>query len=62
VAQSNTEDILGSIPEGAKSVICGDWNAIIGEMSPTIGDINIPRKSLDKKINSRAKWIIDLCE
>jgi Endonuclease-reverse transcriptase len=62
VAHSYIEDIIGSIPEGAKSVICGDWNARIGEMSPTIGDVTIPRKSLDTKINARALWLIELCE
>jgi hypothetical protein len=62
VAHSYVEDILGSIPDGAKSTICGDWNARIGEMSPNIGDNTIPRKSLDSTVNSRAKWVLDLCE
>jgi hypothetical protein len=58
VAHSYIEDILGGIPEDAKSVVCGDWNARIGDMSPTIGDTTIPRQSLDRKTNSRAPWII----
>jgi hypothetical protein len=45
VARSYIEDVIGSIPAGAKSTICGDWNARIGEMSPSIGDTMIPRKS-----------------
>jgi hypothetical protein len=62
MARSYIEDILGGIPECTKPVICGDWNARIWDLSPTIGDITIPRKSLDTKINSRATWVIELCE
>jgi len=33
-ARSFIEDIIGGIPENRNSVICGDWNARIGELSP----------------------------
>jgi hypothetical protein len=62
VARSYIEDFIGSIPAGAKSVIFGDWNARIGELSPAIGDTKIPRKSMDLKTTARAPWIIELCE
>ena len=34
----------------------------MGELSPKIGDNKIPRSSLDKHTNSRATWVIELCE
>jgi hypothetical protein len=37
-AKSYIEDIIGSIPDGTRSCICGDWNARLGELSPSIGD------------------------
>jgi hypothetical protein len=61
-ARSYIEDIMGSIPEGTRSCMCGDWNARLGELSPSIGETQIPRKSMDKKTNSRASWVIELCE
>ena len=60
--RSYIEDVMGNIPEGTRSVMCGDWNARLGELSPSIGDIHIPRKSMDIKANSRASWVIELCE
>jgi hypothetical protein len=61
-ARSYIEDIMGSIPEGTRSCMCGDWNTRLGEMSPNIGETHIPRKSMDTKTNSRALWVIELCE
>jgi hypothetical protein len=43
-------------------VICGDWNARIGNMSPKINDISTKRQSEDIITNSRAPWVIELCE
>jgi hypothetical protein len=34
----------------------------VGELSPTIDDLQIPRKSEDKTTNSRAPWLIERCE
>jgi hypothetical protein len=62
IARSYTEDILGCIPGNSHSVVCGDFNARIGELSPTINDIAIPRCSVDKYTNARAKWLISICE
>ena len=36
------------------SVIVGDFNARIGELSPTTEEITIPRKSQDNVTNARA--------
>jgi Endonuclease-reverse transcriptase len=62
VAHSFIEDVQRCIPQNTNSVVCGDWNARIGEMSPTVGDTTIPRKSLDKTTNARAQWVISICE
>jgi exonuclease III len=61
-ARDLIEDVTGSIPQNSQSVMCGDWNARIGELYPTIGETGIPRKSLDQRIGSRAPWVIALCE
>jgi hypothetical protein len=61
-ARSLVEDVTGSIPQNVRSVVCGDWNARIGEMHPTVGDNDIPRKSMDKEIGIRARWVIEICE
>jgi hypothetical protein len=42
--------------------MCGDWNARIGDLYPKIGEKEIPRKSLDQTVGSRAPWVIALCE
>jgi hypothetical protein len=62
MARSYIEDTLSHIPTQTGSVICGDWNTRVGELSPTIEDITIPRKSMDKHENSRATWVISTCE
>ena len=62
VARSHIEDVLSCIPQQAVQVICGDWNARVADLSPTIDDVTIPRKSLDPLPNSRAPWLIALCE
>jgi hypothetical protein len=54
VARSFTEDILGCIPQNANAVIVGDFNARIGELSPTTEEITIQRKSQDHVTNARA--------
>jgi hypothetical protein len=53
---------MGAIPQNLRSVVCGDWNARIGERSPTIGETTIPRKSLDKQTGTRTEWVISTCE
>ena len=58
VACSFTEDILDYIPHNSNSVVCGEFNARIGEMSPTIEEVQIPRKSEDKWSNARAPWVL----
>ena len=62
LARDLIEDVTGSIPQNSQSVMCGDWNARIGDLYPTIGEKGIPRKSLDKIVGSRAPWVIALCE
>jgi hypothetical protein len=61
-ARGQIEDIMGAIPQNVHSVVCGDWNARIGEHSPTIGETIIPRKSLDKQTGTRTEWVISTCE
>ena len=60
--KNDIEDIIGAIPLHARSVMCGDWNARIGERYPTLGETCIPRRSLDQRIGARAPWVIALCE
>lgn len=42
--------------------MCGDWNTRVGNLHHTIGETEIPRKSLDTKVNKRASWVIETCE
>jgi hypothetical protein len=34
----------------------------VGELSPKIEDTTVPRRSRDKMTNSRAPWLIEVCE
>jgi Endonuclease-reverse transcriptase len=43
-------------------VICGDWNARVGNLSPTINNVQVQRKSDDPTTNGRAPWLIERCE
>jgi hypothetical protein len=61
-ARSFIEDVMGSIPAGTNSVMCGDWNARLGDQAPQIGDHYVERSSMDKITNSRSTWVIELCE
>ena len=51
VTRSLIEDIIGQFPQKTTTVMCGDWNTRVGELSPNIDDNTIPRKSVDKKTN-----------
>jgi hypothetical protein len=62
VARSYVEDITSSFPNQDRTVVCGDWNARIGTLSPTIDDNTIPRLSDDTYKNARAPWLIEQCE
>jgi hypothetical protein len=62
VTRSLIEDILGCFQHSTAQVICGDWNARVGNLSPTIDNIQIPRISEDTTTNGRAPWVIEWCE
>lgn len=61
VAQSFVEDIVGTIPCSDASLVCGDWNARLGNLSPTVGEVTIPRLTTDHVVCARAPWVIELC-
>jgi hypothetical protein len=56
------DDIVDCFQNKVTTVVCGDWNTRIGNLSPEIDEITIPRQSEDQKKNSRAPWLIELCE
>ena len=62
VTRSLIEDILGSFQNSMTHVICGVWNARIGNLSPTINNVQVQRKSDDPTTNGRAPWLIERCE
>ena len=62
LARDLIEDVTGSIPQNSQSVMCGDWNARIGDLYPKIGEKGIPRKNQDQIVGSRAPWVIALCK
>jgi hypothetical protein len=47
-ARSQIHDILDEFPQTETSMVCGDWNTRVGELSPKIDDTTIPRRSRDK--------------
>jgi hypothetical protein len=62
LAHDLIEDITSAIPSHSQSLMCGDWNTRIGNLHPQIGATDIHRVSLDPIINTRAPWLIALCE
>jgi hypothetical protein len=56
------QDILEDIPRSETQIICGDWNARVGTLSPTIDDTKTIRKSQDRITCNRAPWLIEICE
>ena len=62
VTRSLIEDILGSFQNSMAHVICGDWNARVGNLSSTINNIQLQQKSEDTTTNGRAPWLIERCE
>lgn len=56
------EEIIGNFPKQTTQVICGDWNTRVGELSPTIDDIQLQRRSEDRITNTRAPWLLETCE
>ena len=55
------EDTLDNIQPQFTTVICGDFNARIGNRIPDIEDIHPHRTAVDKYICTRAPWFIQLC-
>ena len=60
--RSDIEDILGNIPPQSRTTACGDWNARVGVMHPKFGEYDRDRRSEDQIVNTRAKWVVELCE
>jgi exonuclease III len=46
-ARAGVQDVLADIPHDAQAVVCGDFNARIGDMAPTVGSIQLGRASKD---------------
>jgi len=59
--RESIEDVLGCFPTQSTHIMCGDWNARVGDMSPTIHGITLQRKSDDHVVNSRAPWLLKMC-
>jgi hypothetical protein len=62
MARSQIEEIMSSIPQQDAQVVCGDWNTRVADLSPTVNDITVPRKSDDPHTNCRAPWLIQVCK
>jgi Endonuclease-reverse transcriptase len=61
-ARNLIQDILDEFPQNETQLVCGDWNTRVGELSPTIEDTTLQRRSRDKMTNNRAPWLIEVCE
>jgi hypothetical protein len=50
------------VPCSAQSIVCGDFNARLGNQSPEIGGTYLPRTSKDSVTCARAPWVLEVCE
>ncbi len=62
IARDLIEEVTSSIPQNLQSVMCGDWNARIGELCRTNGETGIPREGIVQRVGSSAPWVKAVCE
>jgi hypothetical protein len=61
-ARESLENILFEIPTSSRAVVCGDFNARIGTLSPDIDGVKLDRNTVDLVVCKRAQWFVHTCE
>jgi exonuclease III len=65
ITETHATSLLESVLEGLKpqltTFICGDLNARVGTLIPTLENIHPPRLACDTHVCPRAKWLIQMC-
>ncbi len=60
-ARAGLLDVLAEVSHDAKLVVCGDFNARVGEHAPTVQAVQLTRTSEDKHMCTRGNWILHTC-
>jgi endonuclease/exonuclease/phosphatase family metal-dependent hydrolase len=61
-ARDAVTSILTHIPPQMPTIVCGDFNTRIGQLTPKFDSSCRPRESEDKRVCPRAPWLLDICE
>lgn len=56
------DDILATIPQGADTIVGGDFNTRLGNGAPCIDGVRNERACVDMHVCTRAPWMLQLCE
>jgi exonuclease III len=62
IARAGVQDLLADVHFDTPAVVCGDFNARIGSMAPTVGGVQLTRASLDTHVSNRGQWLVQWCE
>jgi hypothetical protein len=60
-ATSLVESVLANLQPQLLTIVCGDFNARIGTLVPSLDIPHPPRLACDSFVCPRAKWFIDFC-